>query len=82
MAAWAARDRQATLECAERDARQWIAAGGVDEVRHAWLTARNKGDYELQAIYANALTEAGENAIGEARAGNATSPKPPPQQLP
>ncbi|MBP7638018.1 MAG: hypothetical protein KBA18_09100 [Kiritimatiellae bacterium] len=66
--AYAARERAAMLQRAPAEARRWIAAGGVAEVRGAWLNARDRGDAELQAIYADVLTAAGEknpiNATG------------------
>jgi len=54
------RQRQELLARAPDEARRWIAIGGVAEVRVAWLNARDKGDRELQKIYAEALTTAGE----------------------
>ncbi len=58
--AFADQQRQELLARAPDEARRWIAAGGVAEVRVAWLNARDKGDRELQKIYAEALTTAGE----------------------
>ena len=55
-----AQQREAKIQTAAASARKWIACGGAAEVRSAWLTARDNEDAELQAIYAQVLTEAGE----------------------
>jgi hypothetical protein len=57
--AFADQQRQELLARAPAEARRWIVYD-VAEVKVAWLTARDKGDRELQKIYAEALTTAGE----------------------
>lgn len=44
---------------APSQAATWIAAGGIAEVRLAWLNAKNRNDAELMAIYETAITSAG-----------------------
>ena len=55
-----AQTRAAMLARVPAEASRWIAAGGVGEVRGAWLTARDNGDVELARLYADALEKAGE----------------------
>ena len=57
---FAAQERAKAINEAPEAARRWIAAGAVAEVRIAWLRAKNRGDAELQAIYAESLIAAGE----------------------
>ncbi len=50
---------KSSTESAYANAKRWIAAGGVAEVRASWLNAKNKNQAELMAAYEAALSDAG-----------------------